>query len=302
MAKPFKPMLAATLTNDEIPNLPYPMFLSRKLDGIRAIVRDGVVYSRSLKPIPNEYVQLTFGQEKYNGFDGELIVGEPNAENVYNVTVSGVMSEDGTPDVRFFVFDDASGEICHLPYEERYNRLLNIIPKMLPSDRVVMVRQYNIDDAHDLLSFERTLIEEGYEGVMIRSKDGRYKHGRATNRESIIYKLKRFADSEAEIIGFEELYKNTNDKQVNELGDSFRSSHKDNLVPMGTLGALIVRDIKTNIEFNIGTGYTQEVRNHIWVNQDKYLGKLAKYKHFEIGVKDKPRFPVYLGLRDKIDL
>ena len=89
MAKGFKPLLAATLTQDEIENLPYPMYLSAKLDGIRAVIRDGVVYSRNLKRIPNEYVQLMFGQSKYNGFDGELIVGPSNAENVYNVTVSG---------------------------------------------------------------------------------------------------------------------------------------------------------------------------------------------------------------------
>jgi DNA ligase-1 len=93
-----------------------------------------------------------------------------------------------------------------------------------------------------------------------------------------------------------------NDKQVNELGNSFRSSHKDNLMAMDTLGALVVRDIKTGIEFNIGSGYTQEVRDEIWANRDKYLGKLAKYKHFEIGVKDKPRFPVFIGMRSEIDL
>lgn len=302
MAKSFKPMLAATLTDAEIPNLPYPMMLSSKLDGVRAVVRDGVVYSRSLKPIPNEHVQLLFGRKEYEGFDGELIVGESYADNVYNVTVSGVMREEGNPDVRFFVFDDAREEAADVPYGERYKRIMKLITAMVPSSRVVLLYQQYVNNENELLSFERSTVEAGYEGVMVRSPNGRYKHGRATNREALIFKLKRFQDSEAEIIGFEELYKNTNDKQVNELGDSFRSSHKDNLVPMGTLGALIVRDIKTKIEFNIGTGYTQEVRAEIWANQDKYLGKLAKYKHFAIGVKDKPRFPVYLGLRDKIDL
>lgn len=302
MSKGFKPLLAATLTEDEIAKLPYPMYLSAKLDGIRAVIRDGVVYSRNLKRIPNEYVQLLFGQAKYNGFDGELIVGPSNAENVYNVTVSGVMSEDGEPDVRFWVFDDADEAHADEPYEQRLARIQRRLVNAVPSDRIHLMPQNIVQDAETLLRFEHALVTDGYEGVMVRSTTGRYKHGRSTNREANIFKLKRFSDSEAEIIGFEELYKNMNDKQVNELGNSFRSSHKDNMMAMDTLGALIVRDIKTGVEFNIGSGYTQEVRDQIWANREKYLGKLAKYKHFEVGVKDKPRFPVFIGMRSEIDL
>ena len=302
MSKGFKPLLAATLKNEEIATLPYPMYLSAKLDGIRAVIRDGVVYSRNLKRIPNEYVQLLFGQDKYNGFDGELIVGKSNAENVYNVTVSGVMSEDGEPDVRFWVFDDADETNSDMPYRLRLQNVQRRLVNAVPADRVHVMPQNVVDNEHTLLSFEKALVEDGYEGVMVRSMNGKYKHGRSTNREQNIFKLKRFTDGEAEILDFEELFKNMNDKQVNELGNSFRSSHKDNMVPMDTLGALVVRDIKTGIEFNIGSGYTQEVRDYIWANQHAYLGKLAKYKHFEIGVKDKPRFPVFIGMRDPIDL
>lgn len=302
MSKGFKPLLAATLKQDEIAKLPYPMYLSAKLDGIRAVIRDGVVYSRNLKRIPNEYVQLMFGLKKYNGFDGELIVGKSNAENVYNVTVSGVMSEDGEPDVRFWVFDDADEYVAHHPYRLRYESIQKRLANAVPSDRVHVMPQNFVDNEHTLMSFEKALVEDGYEGVMVRSLDGKYKHGRSTNREQNIFKLKRFTDGEAEILGFEELFKNMNDKQVNELGNSFRSSHKDNMMAMDTLGALVVRDIKTGVEFNIGSGYTQEVRDQIWANRPLYLGKLAKYKHFEVGVKDKPRFPVFIGMRSPIDL
>lgn len=302
MSKGFKPLLAASLSDEEIPNLPYPMYLSAKLDGIRAIIRDGVVYSRNLKRIPNEYVQLLFGQTKYDGFDGELIVGPSNAKNVYNVTVSGVMSEDGEPDVRFWVFDDATESHSDELYDHRLNRIQRRLVNAVPSDRIHLMPQNIVHDPETLLRFEHALVSDGYEGVMVRSTTGKYKHGRSTNREQNIFKLKRFSDSEAEIIGFEELFKNMNDQQVNELGNSFRSSHKDNMMAMDTLGALVVRDIKTGVEFNIGSGYTQEVRDQIWANRDAYLGKLAKYKHFEVGVKDKPRFPVFIGMRSEIDV
>ena len=63
-----KPMLAAPSDGND---LKYPIMVSPKLDGVRAIIIDGVVMSRSLKPIPNKYVQSLFGLEKFNGFDGE---------------------------------------------------------------------------------------------------------------------------------------------------------------------------------------------------------------------------------------
>src|SRR3972149_596598 len=92
------------------PVIPFPMLLSPKLDGIRCLVIDGVAVGRSLKPIPNKYVQLLFGRREFNGLDGELIVDSPIAKEVFQVTSSGVMSIEGQPKVKFYVFDDFSHE------------------------------------------------------------------------------------------------------------------------------------------------------------------------------------------------
>jgi len=98
----FRPMLAAKTDGE---NITYPCLVSPKLDGVRAIVRHGQVVSRTLKPIPNTHVQRLFGRAALEGLDGELIIGDPTAEDVYRKTVSGVMSEDGKPEVKFYVFD-----------------------------------------------------------------------------------------------------------------------------------------------------------------------------------------------------
>ena len=87
----FKPMLASDANLD---SLRYPLIASPKLDGVRATVRDGVVYSRSNKPIPNKHVHSLF--KNYEYFDGELIVGDPTSPTVYRDTVSEVMSHDKT--------------------------------------------------------------------------------------------------------------------------------------------------------------------------------------------------------------
>ncbi len=74
MSDIFKPMLACEVDLDK---LRFPLLASAKLDGVRAIVRDGVVYSRSNKPIPNKFVQQQFKHLEH--FDGELIVGFANS-------------------------------------------------------------------------------------------------------------------------------------------------------------------------------------------------------------------------------
>ena len=84
--KPFKPMLASPF--DEA-LLKFPVLASPKLDGVRAIVRDGVVLSRALKPIPNKWVQQRFSHLEH--FDGELIVGASNHPDVLRTTTSGVI-------------------------------------------------------------------------------------------------------------------------------------------------------------------------------------------------------------------
>jgi DNA ligase-1 len=60
-----RPMLACK----DATGLKFPLLASAKIDGVRALVKDGKVLSRSLKPIPNRHVQEMFGS--LEGADGE---------------------------------------------------------------------------------------------------------------------------------------------------------------------------------------------------------------------------------------
>jgi DNA ligase-1 len=304
--KPFKPMLAETAPLTGLESLRYPMMASPKLDGIRAIIRDGVVMSRSMKPIRNRRVQSLFGRAELEGLDGELIVGNPFADNAYLVTTSGVMSADGEPNVVFHVFDHLGYE--DLPYRERLARAAEVVGAHPLYGRLGEERQLEflwhteIRDADHLLEFEQAWLAAGAEGVMVRCPNGPYKQGRSTLKEGWLLKVKRFVDAEAEIIGFTELMHNGNEAKTNALGHTERSSAKEGLVPMNTLGNLIVRHVETSVEFEIGTGFTAAQRADIWAKRETMLGQLAKFKSFPVGVKDKPRLPVFLGFRDLIDM
>src|SRR5690606_41939772 len=74
----------------DVAKLKFPVWASPKLDGIRAIVKDGRLLSRSLKLIPNEATQSLFGRPSHEGLDGELIVGSPTAPNVLHVTSGAI--------------------------------------------------------------------------------------------------------------------------------------------------------------------------------------------------------------------
>jgi len=285
-----KPMLAGKF-NPETQR--FPVLASPKLDGVRGVIVDGKLLSRSLKPIPNKHVASILSKPEYEGLDGELICGSPTDKNAYTQTTSRVMSHDKVFAFTFFVFDihDHDG-----PFAARYHALRSRVP--LDSDSYITRLEHRIiDSANDLIDFEQEMLTAGYEGIIVRCPKSPYKFGRSTEKEGGMLKVKRFEDGEATIIGFEELMHNGNEATTNELGRTKRSSHQAGKSGRGTLGALIVRDVKTGVEFNIGTGMDDEFRAKVWNRPNDYLGKLAKYKHFPVGQVDKPRHPVLLGMR-----
>lgn len=105
MKQTIRPMLGI---NADLDKIKFPVYASPKLDGVRAIITEEGVMSRSGKRIPNKHVQELF--KHLVGFDGELIVGDPTASNVFNTTTSSVTRIEGTPKVTLYVFDYWKGE------------------------------------------------------------------------------------------------------------------------------------------------------------------------------------------------
>lgn len=305
MIKGFRPLLAATADNDNFDKLVYPMLASPKLDGIRCIVMDGMLYSRTLKPIRNQYLQKALCWDNYNGLDGEIIVGDPCKAGVFRDTTSGVMAEYGNIEGWcYHVFDNYANRATG--FECRYNSLLLDVNIQNVSTMVQVVKHKQINNAEELLAYEDECLTTGYEGVMLRSMKGPYKFGRSTFREGTLIKLKRgqLRNGDAEIIGFTERMHNENTAQIDALGLQKRSSEKSGMVPRGDLGSLRVRDVDTGFEFSIGTGVglNDSLRAEVWQNQKDFLGKIVRYEWFAYGNYDKPRFPKFVCFRDKEDM
>jgi DNA ligase-1 len=322
----FKPMLAAKFDNDPA-KLTYPLLASRKIDGIRAVVLGGRLLTRSLKLVPNEFIRRALEKPEFEGFDGELVAldKEGGESNDFQLTTSAVMKRDGSPRVKFCVFDmlwsPAASNIAFA------TRLLNV-QRSLESVRnygveVVPVRHTEMNAAEQVLSYEKHCLLLGYEGVMLRNPDGPYKFGRSTMREGSLIKLKRFEDAEAVIVGFEEEMHNANEAYTDELGRTKRSSAKAGKVGKGTLGAfecyVLLNErcgqckgrgcnccFKTGRALgspvSVGSGITAAQRQEWWLHRKEFTNFVLKFRHLPHGAKEAPRHPVFIGFRDRSDM
>jgi DNA ligase 1 len=289
-----KPMLAGKCS--DIRKLRYPVLATPKLDGIRCLIVNlngqKRCVSRNFKPIPNHYVREMLQEICPVGFDGELVV----PGGTFQETSSAIMSRDGVPEFEYQVFDWVLED--SRPYSTRVDYLGRKFALSEPQIKLVLPEI--MTNVEELEQYERECLELSYEGVMVRSPDSPYKCGRSTEREGYLLKIKRFEDGDARIVGVEEKMHNDNPAELDELGRTKHSSHKANQVPTGTLGSLIVRDCITDVQFKIGSGFDDYTRQKLWETRGTLFGKIVKYKSQPSGVKDKPRFPIFLGFRSSL--
>ena len=295
----FKPSLA--IEQSKVKTQPTVRYLSEKLDGIRCVIFGGVAYSRSLKKIPNLSIQdyVAYHATVLEGMDCEIIVGDKNAPDVFTQSTSGVMRIEGEPDFTLWVFDFFHPAKTWL---ERYTQLDFMQDSGRFPARAKLLQHYLVETDEEIAEHESEFLSRGAEGVMLRDANARYKCGRSGTKNPELQKVKRFVDKEFEIIGWEPKYHNTNEATVNELGRTARSTSKEGMVALDTIGTLLLRTSE-GLEFGCGSGFTDALRAELWEIRDTLAGQLAKVKYFDVGTGYKtPRFPVFMGIRDERDI
>lgn len=293
-------MLAASL--DHLGSIQFPVYATPKIDGVRCLKIDGEVVSRTLKPIRNAELAAAIHAMVPDGADGEITVCG-SFQNTTSVVMAAAKALDGQQ-ACFWWFDYVLDN-PNKPYVERIEDIKRYLDKheeviTASPVRIFPLIPVEIHTLEGLLRYESDALENGFEGVMLRSAHGPYKFGRSTLKEFSLVKMKKFDDDEAVIIGFNELQKNENDKKKNELGDMKRSSHKAGKKDQGSLGSFVVK--WNGLEFSIGSGFTMEQRKEFWNARDTLIGKSVKFKYFSTGMKVAPRFPIFLGIRDPDDI
>jgi DNA ligase-1 len=292
--KTFKPQLAP---NDpcDLNTLRYPLIASTKIDGIRLIVKDGKLFTRSLKPQMSANIQSRFKfladiSSKFKVlFDGELY-----SHSISFNELSGQCRAYDAPiadDLSFWCFDILNEPVETTPqydYEERTRVIKSHESKRLyPFFKVVPTKVVN--SRKEVEDYFAEVLAQGYEGLILRNPKGGYKFGRGTIKEGIIYKLKPFVTIDDKIVGIIQAteVRDGAEKKTNELGRSVTSKKKDDRILIEKAAAFVV--MYEGLPLKVTISETDEKKIEIWKHQDKYIGKYVEYKGLKIGMKDLPR-------------
>ena len=260
--------------------------ITTKIDGGRIIVikKDGKV--KFFTRAGQEYyglvdIQKELEECQYNNFvlDGEITLidkGNLNSKEQYKETMKITRKDGEKHGVKILAFDILTvDEFEHQLETLEYHKRRFILDGMFDNFKFVEVLPvlYSGSDQTMIMKLLDEQVANGEEGIMININDAPYRFKRTKD----LLKVKKMQDVDLKIIGFEE--------------------GKNKYA--GTLGAIII-DYK-GYRLGVGTGISDELRDEIWNNQDKYMGVTIAVQYFEETTNDQGglglRFPVFVDFR-----
>jgi DNA ligase-1 len=275
----------------------------------------GELTGRSLKCHDNVYTTTLYSVPCALGLDGELAAALETHADLCRITTSAVGTIKCEPITLWWLFDYITQETINLPYYERLKMLerrvyeLQMNPGTNSVARHFRVIPFTIcDNLQQLNDLDALWLTMGYEGTIIRDPQGKYKQGRSTIKEGGLLRIKRFIQEEGTVLSIEEGVTNNNPAQINELGKTFRSSHKENMIPNGLIANMMVRVhkdiydpqdkkkllIKKDQVIKVSAGrLTAKQKAEYFKDPSKILGRVIKFNFFPKGHKDEPRFPTF---------
>lgn len=292
----FKPMLAPNEIID-IKTLKYPLLVSYKLDGIRCLFQNGEMTSRALKQFPNVQLRKRFeGLTKIADLYNIILDGELLAKSLTFNELSGItrqLDKELPEDLFFYCFDIIQQEQFLMPFQIRISNIHE-----LKAPYVKIVKQKLLNTVEEVNKYYEEALDWGCDGLILRDPNGRYKFGRGTVKEGLIYKMKPFQTFDAKIINVIQAteVREGAEKKINELGRSVTSKKKDDRILIEKASAFVV--IYEGKELKVTIAMTDEEKEKVWRNRKKYIKRFIEYKGMLVGSKDLPRHPVFLRFRD----
>ena len=246
---------------------------SEKLDGVRAYWDGENLLSRQGKKL-NAPLSFTKNFPKF-ALDGELYAKELKFEEIQATVMDKLPDEKAWQRLKFHIFDvpEASGGLL---------TRLEVLAKFLknePNQNLIIIKQIKMRDNAQFLKFTESIIAKGGEGAVVREPNTPYERKRSKNA----LKFKKFKDAECEVIainkGSGKYVKFAGSLTCKVLGG------KDDEEKAG--------EPKSGTIFKIGSGLSDEKRQ----NPPK-IGSIITYKFQNLTANGKPRFPIFLRVRE----
>jgi len=234
--------------------------MSEKLDGVRGYWDGRHLFSKSGKPFdPPPAFTRNFPEF---AIEGELWGGR----NTFEKTIGVVKQQgphDGWLELQFAIFDAPK-----VPggFETRLSQAAQWFDEH-PSEYAFIIEHRPVVSQKHLDSELHRIEKLGGEGIVLRRRGSPYTPGRSRD----ILKVKRYDDMEAVVVAH--------------LPGKGRNA--------GRMGALLVALPDRNMEFKIGTGFSDAVREN-----PPPIGSLVTFKYYGFYASGIPRFPCFLRIRE----
>jgi DNA ligase-1 len=289
----FKPMLADKVkpelydpkSKSKAFKIEFPAYVQPKLDGLRCIsyLENGQVILQSRTGMRFENFDLLRSQLMIL-FDilGENVYldGELYTESIIFEELSGLvrLTSEKTSElqmekinsIKYNLFDIYFLNSPNMIYEERKEK----VEQLMKINKIFLIQLVDsrlIHNFDEVDSLHNDFVSNGYEGIMLRDKNGIYEPNK---RSKYLQKYKKFMEEEFKIIDFKE--GNGDEK-----------------------GCVIWRCInKDGKEFSVRPKGTREQRKEYFKNGSKYVGKKLTVIFQEYEDSGIPRFPVGKDVRE----
>lgn len=267
-----KPMLAKPLEKVKPQDIDWNMaYAQPKLDGHRAMFKDGTLYSRQGKVIDLPHIVNAI---KAHGLDhlhldGELYVHGKTLQEISSLVKR---NKEESLELVYHVYDTV-GQATWL---ERMQPLTYNEP--FPAGAITVLFTAKVEHPDDLQYFHNQNLEEGYEGTMLRWGTEGYQDGK---RSKHLLKMKNFQDAEFEIVTVNRGTPYVTPDGIFEVPVWVCKSHN---------GALFTCT---------GQGDMYQ-KHHLWETQEDHIGKQLTVKYHYFSKDGVPQLPV--ALRFKEDL
>lgn len=308
-----KSVMLAPNEKIELSQIPtWPMLASRKFDGNRLLVYCGSLLSRSLKPQPNknlpEFLCELIEYSKVNEliFDTEIL--SPTLSFTELQSIMRSFDKELPGDLTVNVFDILTltewNQCTEPKFQDRIIVYESVI-SLVNFAHVEPVQQILVNNPQETLEFYTKCVQDGYEGIMLRHPNSRYKHGRATLKENLIYKFKSWLTVDVQIVGFEQGKRmkeevQNSDRPRDIMGHLERPHTQDSFELVEEIGCILVKD-SNGIISGVRPAKDYEGPEITWKNREQFLGKFVEVRSMAVGVKDKIRIGHLTRFRPDLD-
>lgn len=250
-----------------------PYIVQPKLDGVRCRYQrfheTSFLLSSEENPIWGvpHIKDFLDGIEMELHLDGELYTHGLSFEEIVSITSreNGLHSDYEL--LEYHIFDVIIPGVI----QSQRIQVLETLKDILKHPNIKIVPFFLASNLDEVMRCYDQILNEGYEGIVLREWNNLYVPRRSTS----LMKFKPKKQDEYEIVGY------TQEVSIN--GE-----------PKNSLGAFVCKGDDGTL-FNVGTGFTRDDRESMWLFKEKFIGRrlLVSYQHLTHGA-GVPRFPVFV--------